>query len=52
MVSGLQERFNVGSTEEREELKTKTQPPFFSREAKPFCFYVSVTCSRILHEAL
>ena len=51
-VSGLQECFNVGSTEGREELKPKTQPPFFSREAKAFCFHVSVTCSRILHEAL
>lgn len=52
VVGGLQECFNVGSTEEKVELKTKQQPPFSSREAEPFCFYVSVTCSRILHKAL
>lgn len=38
VVGGLQECFNVGSTEEKVELKTKNQPPFLSREIEPFAF--------------
>lgn len=54
VVGGLQECFHVGNTEEKVELKTKKKPPVFfscSKEAEPFCFYVSVTCSRIFHKA-
>lgn len=38
VVGGLQECFNVGSTEEKVELKTKKQPSFFQERQNPFAF--------------
>lgn len=50
VVGGLQECFNVGSIEEKVELKIKKQFLFFLREVEFFCFYVFVICFRIFQK--